>query len=86
MSPMQWLTRSAPIPRQRPWRAAKATLVPTPSVEATSTASGPSAAAEYIPPKPCAAVITPGVRVEATASAIRATARLPASMSTPACR
>jgi hypothetical protein len=50
---MQWLTMSWPTPRTMPRRAASSTLVPTPSVEATSTGSSRAviSLAENTPPK-----------------------------------
>ena len=62
MSLTQWLTRSAPMPRQRPpASAASFTLVPTPSVEATSTGSSPSPPAANSPPKAPTSESTRGV-------------------------
>ena len=83
---MQWLTMSAPTPRTRPRRAASSTLVPTPSVEATSTGSSiaVSALAENAPPKLPTPRTTSAPCVRSTAARIPATARLPSSMSTPA--
>ena len=83
---MQWLTMSAPTPRTRPRRAASSTFVPTPSVEATSTGSSIAAIAlaENTPPKLPTPRTTSAPWVRSTAAFIRATARLPSSMSTPA--
>ena len=82
----QWLTMSAPTPRTVPSRAASSTLVPTPSVEATSTGSSiaASALAENAPPKLPTPRTTSGPCVRSTAVRIWATARVPSSMSTPA--
>ena len=70
----------------RPRRAASSTLVPTPSVEATSTGSSiaASALAENAPPKLPTPRTTSAPWVRSTAAFIWATARLPSSMSTPA--
>ena len=83
---MQWLTMSAPTPRTVPSRAASSTLVPTPSVEATSTGSSiaASALAENAPPKLPTPRTTSAPWVRSTAVRIWATARVPSSMSTPA--
>ena len=82
---MQWLTMSCPSPRTIPSRAASSTLVPTPSVEATSTGSSicRRRLAEITPPKLPTPRSTSGPSVRSTARFILATARLPSSMSTP---
>ena len=86
-SSMQWLTMSIPTPRTMPSRAASSTFVPTPSVDATSTGSRSAviAAALNTPPKLPTPRSTPLSWVASTAAFISATARVPSSMSTPAC-
>ena len=77
---------SCPSERTRPRAAASSTLVPTPSVEATSTGSSIEAIAfaEKAPPKLPTPRTTSAPWVRSTAPRIRVTARLPSSMSTPA--
>jgi hypothetical protein len=73
-----------PIVSKRPSAAATAVLVPTPSVDETTTGSripGGIVNAEPNPPRPAS---TSGRRVEATEARISSTARSPAATSTPA--
>ena len=82
---MQWLTMSMPTPRNRPARAASSTLVPTPSVEATSTGSSIATIAFALnaPPKLPTPRSTAEPWVASTLAFSDDTARLPSSMSTP---
>ena len=75
-----------PVPRTRPVRAASSTLVPTPSVDATSTGSSNSFKKETLraPPKDPIPRRTLSLEVVATLSFKSSTALLPSSMFTPA--
>ncbi len=70
-----------------PSAMATLSLVPTPSVEATSTGNGygPVSSRKRLP-KPPIPPSTAGVAVEAAACPISSTARRASSMSTPASR
>ena len=71
----------------RPVSIATLSLVPTPSVVATSTGSvKPAAFGSNSAPKPPRPPITPGRRVDRASGLIASTSASPASMSTPAVR
>ena len=73
------------MPSSRPVSIAMRSLVPTPSVAATSTGSAnPAAFRSKSAPNPPSPAITPGRAVAAAAGLMRSTRALPASMSTPA--
>jgi hypothetical protein len=76
-----------PIVSNRPAALATSALVPTPSVEETSTGwryRSLKNPAENSPPKPPMSPMTSGRYVERTCSLMRLTASSPAVMSTPA--
>src|SRR5262249_27383853 len=75
-----------PIVLWRPLSIATLSLVPTPSVAATSTGSRyPARLRSNNPPNPPISAAAPGRAVARTKGLIRSTVRLPASISTPAC-
>ena len=70
----------------RPVSIAILTLVPTPSLAATSTGSlKPARLRSNSPPKPPISASAPGRAVAFTSGLISSTMRLPASISTPDC-
>ncbi len=80
----QWLTRSSPTVPCRPLAKATFSLVPTPSVDATSTGSRTPRGTRYSPPNEPSSERVSGVAVERTSAATPFIARCAASMSTPA--
>ena len=78
-------TRSMPIVSNRPVACAINALVPTPSVDDTSTGLRYRWLAKAkSPPNPPMSPMTSGRNVERTLSLMRSTAASPAAMSTPA--
>src|SRR6185295_12612567 len=77
-------TRSMPMPPCSPVSIAILSLVPTPSVAATSTGSlKPAALRSNSPPKPPISASAPARAVARTIGLMRSTRRFPASISTP---
>ena len=80
-------TRSMPTVSCRPASMASRSLVPTPSVEATSTGSrNPAALRSNSAPNPPSPPIAPVRPVLRASGLIASTSASPASMSTPASR
>ena len=78
-------TRSSPIVSKRPTAVATFALVPTPSVDDTSTGSRYfDGSKRNRPPNPPMSPSTSGRNVERTASLIASTAASPAPIETPA--
>src|SRR5881409_61713 len=71
MSFTQWFTRSSPTVSWMPARAATRTLVPTPSVESTSTGRSYPGGTRTIPPNAPIAPSASGVCVVFTRAALR---------------